>query len=125
MDNFISWLENELEKRGWDRAELARRAGLATSTVTRILNQERRPGPEFCRAIAKALGYPQWFVFFKAGLLEDSPNDFIEKAEAHTILRLLQLLPPEDRREILEYIQFKVAQAQKRRSRAQNPAPGA
>jgi len=124
MTEFARWLEGELKKRGWTRADLARRAHVSQSTLSLIWTGTRQPGPDICRAIAKALGYPQWFVFVKAGLLEDSPDHYMETAEAQTVLNLLRLLPPEDRREVLEYLQFKVAQAQKRRSREHTPAPG-
>jgi len=98
MDNFTEWLENELNKRNWDRAELARRARLATSTVTRIMNGERSPGPDFCRSVARALNLPPETVFRKAGLLPQKPDTDPEIEEA---LHLLSQLPGPVRKLVL------------------------
>lgn len=74
MEEFREWLEMQLKKRDWQPADLARRAGLGNSTITRILNDTRRAGPEVCVAIARALGERPEMVFRLAGLLPPEPQ---------------------------------------------------
>ncbi len=66
---FGEWLQEQIESRGWHQARLARRSGISAGQIARVLNNTRRPGPEFCRAIAKALELPEGLVFTQAGLL--------------------------------------------------------
>lgn len=42
---------------------LARRTGKSPSYVTRVLNGERRPSPDFCARAAAALGVPADVLF--------------------------------------------------------------
>lgn len=125
--NFADWLLSELQKRGWSQNQLAIRAGLSRTAINDVINRKAHPGPELCRAIARALGYPQEYVFRKAGLIDDTPGPDYDP-EAELLLHWFRSLPPEERKEILEYVQFKLSRhqtqtAQKRRSRAKNPAP--
>jgi transcriptional regulator with XRE-family HTH domain len=68
-DSFASWLQEELRQRGWNQAELARRSGITTAQVSRLLTGEQHPGPTACRKIARALHIPAEEIFRKAGLL--------------------------------------------------------
>lgn len=75
--SFTDWLREEIEKRGWDQTELARRSGVSTGTVSRIMTGGRNAGPDFCIAIAKALGLPRSEVFKARGwLLSELENPF-------------------------------------------------
>ena len=100
--------------------------GTYPSVVSKVLSGDRNPGPDFCKALARALGYPQEYVFRKAGLLDDEPEPGYDP-EAELLLHWFRALPPEEREEVLEYVQFKLSryqsQAQKRRSREHTPAP--
>ena len=120
---FSEWLQEELASRGWSAADLARRARLTTGAISHVINGSRRPGPDFCRAVARALGYPQELVFRKAGLIDDPPPPDYDP-NLRIALHLLANLPPEERQEILEYIQFKAAKAANRpkAKRAGQPA---
>ena len=70
VDNqFSYWLEEKMKEREWSQSELARRAGLTRGAINNILTAHRQPGPEFCRAIARALDLPEELVFREAGLL--------------------------------------------------------
>jgi len=102
--NFIKWLEAELRVRNWSQSDLARKARIRPNTVSRVLSGERRPGPDFCRAVAGALGYPAEVVFRRAGLLPPRPevDEEIEQA-----VYLLAQMTPAARREALAYIRFK------------------
>ncbi|WP_370876441.1 helix-turn-helix domain-containing protein [Amycolatopsis thermophila] len=44
--------------RGWTGLELARRSGVSTATVSRVLAGKTRPMPETAQALARALGHP-------------------------------------------------------------------
>ena len=99
---FTEWLEQELKNRRWTPSDLANQAGLGNSTVTRILNKDRNPGPDFCRAIAKALGQPEELVFRQAGLLSPLAGD----EDEITLKRLYEIarsLPRKERAELLWY----------------------
>ena len=75
---FSGWLQDKIDKREWTQADLARKTDLSRAAVSQVLSENRRPGPEFCRAIARALDLPEEEVFRQAGLLspkaEEPPN---------------------------------------------------
>lgn len=89
METFATWLELELNKRDWRLSDLARRAQLDTGSVSRILNSTRKPGPEVCLAIARALNYPPETVFRLAGLLPPDPGTEPEEKEVLLLFRQL------------------------------------
>lgn len=72
--DFALWLLDQINSRGWTQADLSRSAGLTTAAVSRIMTGTRRPGPEACTGIAKALGLPISYVFQRAGLLPNDPE---------------------------------------------------
>lgn len=65
----ISWIEEELNKRGWSIRELARRAGLSHASVSHVLNGYRNPGVDFCLGIAKAFSVSPISVLEKAKII--------------------------------------------------------
>ncbi len=71
--DFSGWLEERLTRRNMTQADLARESGLTTAGISRIISGSRGPGPDACRAIAKALGLSEELVFRRAGLL--SPKE--------------------------------------------------
>jgi transcriptional regulator with XRE-family HTH domain len=80
MNDFVAWLRNELNIRGWRQADLARQSGMNTGLLSQILNGQRRAGVSTCRTIARALNMREVDVLHRAGLLtsaavcdEDSP----------------------------------------------------
>lgn len=108
--DFASWLEAEIQSRGWSQAELAKRARLNRAIVNKVLNRYSKPSPETLQAIARALGYPQEFVFRKAGLLDDSPTE--EDALTRLLNHYFAQLTPQEQQIILTQIE---ALAQKRK----------
>ncbi len=44
--DFETWLNEELQSRGWSQSELARRGGVNSSSINRIMSGERKPGSE-------------------------------------------------------------------------------
>lgn len=74
MERFLNWLEAELKHRDWQPADLARKAGLGHATIHKILNGDRKAGPDVSLAIARALGEDPVRVFRLAGLLPPQPD---------------------------------------------------
>ncbi len=92
MDNFGTWLLNELESRGLSQSELARMAGLARGTLSNLINGTRGRGPDSIEAIARALKLPPELVFREAGLLPSKPSRDDETEELNY---LIEQLPPD------------------------------
>lgn len=70
MNDFSEWLEKEMNRRGIGVRELARMADISPAGISKVINQYRDPGPDLCRAIARALKLPEEEIFIRAGLLE-------------------------------------------------------
>jgi transcriptional regulator with XRE-family HTH domain len=87
MTTLVDYLEDELQRRSWRPADLARAVGVPDATISHILNGSRRAGPEVCNAIARALGEPPERIFRLAGLLPGLPAPVEEEREAVRILR--------------------------------------
>jgi transcriptional regulator with XRE-family HTH domain len=102
--DFGEWLQNEMNLREWSQSDIARKSGLSTGQISRLLNGTRGPGLETCQAIANAFNLPQEQVMQNAGLLS-TPEEQSEIIT--TTLYNLGFLPIEDQEEILEIIKLK------------------
>ena len=102
--NFANWLQQELDKRGWNHTELARRSEVTPGQISRVANGSRGAGPDLCIAIAKGLDLSREEVFRARGwLLYDSEHlDFKLKPETALIAREIDQLPPTLRRVVLK-----------------------
>lgn len=67
---FTVWLEVELARRRWTRADLAREANISQATLSHIYSGRRKLGYEVASAIAKALDVPIGVVLVEAGMEE-------------------------------------------------------
>lgn len=67
--SFGEWVQAELNSRGWDQAELARRSHISDAHISRLVSGGRRPGQESAKAIARALRLPPEDVMRQAGIL--------------------------------------------------------
>lgn len=95
--DFSTWLTGEMDKRGWNNSELARRAGLVPSTISMVISQQKNPGLDFCVGIALAFRLPPEIVLRKAGLLDpEMPQAQIDKEAAHLFAQL-----PDNQKEIV------------------------
>lgn len=97
-NNLTEWLEQELHIRGWSIRELARRAELAASTVTDVINGKAKPGFQFCVSVARALHVAPVDVLRRAGLLPSLPEEIHEREE---LLHYFTALPADDRQRIV------------------------
>lgn len=104
-DELRAWLPKELEQRGWSYSELARRTGLSQSLVSKTLLGERHPSADFCVKVAQALGEPPEKVLRLAGILPTGPAS--DEDTLQELIELARSLPPEDQKEILEYVRFR------------------
>lgn len=84
---------------------------MANSTISMVLGGQKKPGWDFCAAIAKALDKPPEQVFRLAGLLSPLPAG--ENETLHELIELAQQLPPDVQNELLDYARFKFRQQQK------------
>lgn len=104
QQEFIDWLNQQLEARNWQPAQLAKAAGVYQSTLGNILNGTRRLGPEIGVKIARALDLPPELVFRKAGLLPPATGDFWERdLTLQELLAIVRQMTPEERQEVLKY----------------------
>lgn len=70
-EEFIDFIKDELSKRNWSHAELARRSGVSQAHISRFLRGDFKPGPDFCKSIAKVFDLPQERMFILAGILQE------------------------------------------------------
>lgn len=76
------------------------------------------PGPETCRAIAKALGMRDYDVALAAGIVRDVPGEVTPTAGE--MLGLFNALDESDQEELLQIARMKV---ERRRKQARHVAP--
>lgn len=104
MSDFCEWLSEEIHRRGWSQAELARRAEVTPAQISRVLSKVQQPGPDTCTGIAQALGISPEEVFRRAGRLPPEPPEAVGEKK---LLRLFRQLSQGARQEVLEYLAFR------------------
>lgn len=105
-DDFVGWLDEELARRNWRPADLARAAGISTGALSQIYTGHRNPGPDIANAIAKGLGIPADMVFRKAGLLPEIPGPERDPS-FQEIAEIMRNMTEDERREVVEYALFR------------------
>jgi transcriptional regulator with XRE-family HTH domain len=103
-NDFILWLDAQLSDRNWSDHQLARKAGISHS----VISKARRGIPpkwDACAAIASALDLPPEVVFRQAGLLPPLPP---AQGEIEEWRHLLAQLSPKDRYELLQIARLKL-----------------
>ncbi len=93
MQNFSSWLLEELDQRDMSQSDLARSAGLHRAVIYKVISDASKPTPKTLNAIAHALRIPPEIVFEKAGLL--TPSSELSATE-RTLINLAKGLPNDD-----------------------------
>jgi len=100
MNEFISWLDEELNLRGWNDSNLAKRAKLSQSVISKARSGIRPIKWEACISIADALKMPPEIVLRKAGLLPENTSQQ-SNPEIDELAHLFQQLSADDRKHIL------------------------
>ncbi len=106
METFVDWLENELNKRNWSRADLSRHADISQSAISHIYAGSRKPGKDVCSKIARALKLPEETVFRAAGILQPT---YDQEDWSPTLLEWVKLFKDasdEEREIMLENARF-------------------
>lgn len=119
-ENFSNWLRKELEKRDWSQADLARRSGVSTAQIARILSGERGIGAASLQSIAKALKIPSETIYRAAGLL---PPVSEEEALIQEIMHDFNELPPDEQINVAEYVKFRRRLAEEREQKESKTRP--
>lgn len=109
--DFATWLARELDQRGWSRSEAARRGGITSVAVDRVINGQMRPGVKFVRAIAKAFGMAEEDVMREAGLL---PKVGQLPPRLQDLVRRAVALPEVDRDGVIDVFEVAVSVAERR-----------
>jgi transcriptional regulator with XRE-family HTH domain len=68
MHNFVEWLLGEIDNRGWNQSELARRSGISHGRISQVISGEK-PGSDFCIAVARAFNISIEEVLSRAGII--------------------------------------------------------
>lgn len=68
-DTLATWLNTEVNRRGWTLRGVAKKAGVSHTTIYKIANSERKPKAETCRALAIVFGLDPAEVLRMAGHL--------------------------------------------------------
>lgn len=115
VNDFIAWLEKELNERSWSDNQLAKRAGISHSVISKA-RSGLMPKWDACEAIAGALQLPVELVFRKAGLLAPRPDDDVSLEEWNY---LLARLPQPEREELLQIARLKLNRQQNEQQNGQ------
>jgi len=107
--DFVTWVMEELEERGWSYSELARRAGVSASTISMVISGKRSPGWELCAGIAQAFNLSPLRVFALAGLMVPLPG-LDKDATVEQVVQIMRALSPEQREEILALARWRYDQ---------------
>lgn len=89
MESLTVWMLEELNRRNWNPADLAKASGMSTGALSNIMNGKRKPGPKTLKAIARALGEPLDKIFRLAGLLLPEAEKSAEEDDLLYIFRQL------------------------------------
>ena len=88
--DFIEWLQSEMDKRDWTQSDLARASGLSRAVINKLLNRKTHPNPHTLQAIARAFKMPIESVYRIAGLLPKETENETFAAEIAHKLKLIQ-----------------------------------
>lgn len=100
---FSDWLLEEMRKREWIQADLARASGLTTASISRYM-VDRVPDKEALRKIARAFNMKPEIIFRAAGIL---PPERDSDETSEQILYEVHDLTKQEKEEVLAFIRMK------------------
>ena len=105
-EEFIDFIKEELAKRNWSHAELARRSGISQAHISRVLKSKYSPGFEFFVSIASALNLPNEFILQRAGILSEKidTNELVESIAFFT-----SKLTKEEKKLVLDFVKMLIS----------------
>jgi transcriptional regulator with XRE-family HTH domain len=110
------WILEELSRRDWTPADLAKRADIHQATLSNILNGNRKAGPEICLAIAQALGEKPEKIFRMAGLLPPSHGDMDDLSQDEVeLIQAYRSLPTSHRQTAIDVVRGLADRLERRR----------
>lgn len=118
---FANWLRAELIERGMRQSELARKAGIDSGYLSKVLSLERPASAQFCQGIARAFGVPVGEVYARVGLMPPQPKRTERIAR---MLALFEELTEDDKEWIEQFTRLRVEyQRRKGGGRGARPKP--
>lgn len=105
--SFGEWVQAELNSRGWDQAELARRSRISDAHISRLVTGGRTPGQEAAKAIARAFRLPPEDVLRHAGILPPK-NVNLTPGDKRALVELMDkisVLSPENQRLVFDLVE--------------------
>jgi transcriptional regulator with XRE-family HTH domain len=110
-DRLIEYILEYLDRQNLSQAELARRADISPSQLSKILNRTSAPGREACEGLAHALKLPPDQVMQMAGLLpkRDARSTLIDR-----IVHLVEQMPPEEQERFVSLAEWTVEQQERK-----------
>lgn len=109
-EEFATWLNEQLNERGWSRSELARRAHYSSSLVDQVINGTiKKPGVKFCEGTARAFRLPVEEVLRRAGRLPPITDEDARLFES--IKARMGLLSQAQRAELDRFVDYLVSSA--------------
>jgi len=94
MAEITSFLNKQVEERGWSISEFARRVGVSQTLASDVLNGKSEPSAKFVISAAGALDLDPVWLLRMAEILPDIPPSVQEEEE---VVRILRGLPPQQR----------------------------
>ena len=104
-DVLTTWLNEQIKLNGWSMRELARRAKIDPSTVSKILSGEENPGPKFYQGIARAFSLPLESIerLDREGI---NPLTAISDSFTDDLIAISQNLPEQAKKELLLFAHY-------------------
>jgi len=102
----IEWLDDKLRERFMNDRQLAIRADISPSMISKVRQGKQDMGWEACIKIADALNIPPLVVLVKAGYIDPPDQDW--DPETEELVRMFAKVSKKDRAEILLLLRHKL-----------------
>ncbi len=109
------WLLKKIELSGLHYRELARRAGVSHTLISRVLSGNMKASPEFCIKIAAALGEPPEKLLRLAGLIPPSSDPNALEQTLEDLIDIVEHMSPENQQDILDYARYRFWQQERKK----------
>ena len=102
-NSFVEWVDSLMKEFKLSNAEFARRGDVSESYISKIRNEERGVGYDFCSAISKVFNIPLAEVYRAAGLLPPIAKSTAQKEQLNYLYDHLKEVGQED---LISYAHF-------------------